>query len=282
MTVVSVIVIIAFVAFLVLSAAKFAKYSKYTTHSRFELYPVPKEGKVRAEYGGSYFEDNEWWTKERKIDRTNETIDIGKEMFAIKKLFDNQRSLWAPSMLFHGGIYVMMGWSFLMLISVIFSPGWYITITNIVGVIGFTCATLGSAALLLRRCTDAGLRPYTTKAEYFNLTLILVTLLTGIYCWLGVISPFIVAKGIFTMTLGPVPPIVIFHLALVCVLLVYIPASKMGHYAGKFYAFRSVLWDNDPNTKGSKVEQNFRASAAKPTTTTWSAHTPAPATDTEE
>ena len=45
----------------------------------------------------------------------------------------------------------------------------------------------------------------------------------------------------------------------------------MGHYAGKFFSFHKVLWDNDPNLPGSKVETGIRESAAEPARTHWSA-----------
>ena len=57
-TLVFVFVLVALIGFLALSAAKFAKYAKWSTHSRFDLYPIPKEsGWV---YGGSFYEEDEW------------------------------------------------------------------------------------------------------------------------------------------------------------------------------------------------------------------------------
>ena len=38
---------------------------------RWELYPVPHE-KGRAEYGGAYLEELDWWYKPRKKDQVNE------------------------------------------------------------------------------------------------------------------------------------------------------------------------------------------------------------------
>lgn len=282
-TLVSVFVIIAFVGFLLLTAVKASKYSKMATHSRFDLYPVPKEGKKRAAYGGSYMEEVEWWNdKPRTIDRGTETIDIFKEMFLIKKLYVNQRAMWGPSFIFHWGLYFLFAWSVLLLITVAWSPSWLLVFTGIVGVIGFCLATLGAAILLIRRITDEGLRVYTTPAEFFNLLLILAVLVTGEVCWTTGASPFVIAKQVFTMSATTLSPLMIVHFILLGFLLLYIPVSKMGHYVGKFYSFRSVLWDNDPNVPGSKTERNFKRSAAQKPATQWSAHMPAPKTESEE
>ena len=32
-------------------------------HLRWDLYPIPKGPRDRQRYGGSYFEETEWWTK---------------------------------------------------------------------------------------------------------------------------------------------------------------------------------------------------------------------------
>lgn len=206
-----------------------------------------------------------------------------KEMLFIKKLYDHQRSLWFPSFAFHMGIYVMFGWSILLLIAAFWHPTVFVLIVGIVGVIGFTTATIGALALLYRRITDVSYQVYTTPAEYFNLLLILAVLTTGAYTWLSVASPFAVAYNVFTLNVGELPIMVVIHLVLLGFMLIYIPLSKMGHYAGKFFSFRSVLWDNDPNTPGSKVDANVRESAATPPTHHWSApHTQAKSTNEAE
>ena len=45
---------------------------------------------------------------------------------------------------------------------------------------------------------------------------------------------------------------------------IYIPLTKLSHYVGKYYTFHKVIWDNEPNLPGSKVEANILASQAKP------------------
>ncbi len=282
-TLVFVFVLAALIGFLVLSAAKFAKYSKWSTHSRFDLYPIPKET-GRGVYGGSFYEEDEWWTKERKVDHVAEMIDVMKEMIFIRKLFVSQRGLWVPSFLFHGGIYVMLAWSICLFIPAFWPLDWVVAVMNVVGVIGFGCATLGAAILLVLRITREDLRVFTTPEEYFNLIAILVVLISGIYCWTNVANVYFVAHQVFTLSATNLEPIVLVHLVLMGALMIYIPISKMGHYAGKFFCFRSVFWDNNPNLAGSETEKKMKAAAAVPATTKWSAPhcQPAPAKDSEE
>ncbi len=277
----SIFIIIGLVGFLLLSVRAFARLSKLSQHSRFDLYPVPKEGREKAKYGGSYFEETEWWTKPRKLDRTAENIDIFKEMFLIKKLFVNQRTLWWSSFMFHWGIYFMFGWSVLLLINGFYGAVWFTVFTQIVGVIGFTLATVGAVLLLGRRIFDESYRVYTTPSEYFNLILILTVLITGIICWTSVMSPVTVANDVFTLKAVQYPTLVVVHLVLLGCMMLYIPLSKMGHYAAKFFSFRSVQWDNDPNLPGSKVEKDVAASAANPPKTHWDAPHTRPAASTE-
>jgi nitrate reductase gamma subunit len=268
---VSCFIIAALACFVLITALRAWRLSRLPIHSRLELYPVPKEGNHRAEYGGSYFEEVEWWKKPRAIDKVNETVDILKEMLFIRKLFQNQRSLWWASYTFHLGIYAMLAWTVLLGVSVFWSPpviGWLATVAEIAG---FALATTGTVLLLLRRALDRDLRKYTTPQEYFNLILILCVLLSGIYCWVAVTSPLQVATSVLHLGNQPFPLAVSLHLVLLGFMLIYIPLSKMSHYIGKFFSFHKVLWENDPNLPDSEVDGQMRSARKGPPQTTWAA-----------
>ncbi|MFY9121343.1 MAG: nitrate reductase gamma subunit, partial [Syntrophomonadaceae bacterium] len=100
----------AVILFVGLSAYKAIQYARMPLHGRMELYPVPQE-KGRHTYGGSYMEEPEWWKKPRQVSKLSEIADMLKEMLLIKKLFDNQRSLWWVSYSFHLGLYLLMAWT---------------------------------------------------------------------------------------------------------------------------------------------------------------------------
>ncbi|WP_172135347.1 respiratory nitrate reductase subunit gamma [Adlercreutzia sp. ZJ473] len=279
-TLVSVLLLAALAGFLVLSALKFWKYSRLSTHGRFDLYPVPKEGADKVRYGGSYFEESEWWAKERTTSLSTEVVEIMKEMFFIKTLFERQRSLWWASFLFHAGVYVLFGWSVLLILGAFVRADFVIAVINVVGELGFAFAAVGTVLLLVRRLTDEASRVYMAPADYFNLVLILAVLVTGIASWTTGANVYDVAAQVLTLSVVELPALVMVHFVLLGVMMVYIPVSKMGHYAGKFFSFHRVLWDNDPNLPGSKVERNMRAAAAAPAQTAWSApHTRPTQTD---
>ena len=247
--------------FLILTALRAWKLHRYPIHSRLELYPVPKEGDGRAEYGGSYFEEPEWWNKPRAINRSHETRDILKEMLFIRKLFWNNRTLWWASYLFHLGIYALFAWTVLLLLATLWPFSALIVLALIALVLGFILATVGAILLLLRRILDTTLRSYTTALEYGNLLLILAVLITGLLSWTFITSPFQVASNLLFFGGLALQPLVIAHLILLSLMLIYIPLSKMSHYVGKFFAFHKVLWDNDPNRQGSEVNERVKKAA---------------------
>ena len=67
--------------------------AKLPMHLRWELSPVPHE-KGKSQYGGSYLEEYDWWTKKREKSLINEAIYMGKEIFFLKGVFENNKKLW--------------------------------------------------------------------------------------------------------------------------------------------------------------------------------------------
>ncbi len=47
---------------------------------RWELYPIPKGPRERQRYGGSYFEQSDWWTKSSDTGRRGELAFMAKEV----------------------------------------------------------------------------------------------------------------------------------------------------------------------------------------------------------
>src|SRR5208337_2054424 len=73
-------------------------------HLRWELYPIPKGPRQRQGYGGSYFEEGEWWTKSMDTGRRGELIFMLKEIFSLRGVYENFRDLWIWSLLLHWGL----------------------------------------------------------------------------------------------------------------------------------------------------------------------------------
>jgi len=281
----SVLAYAAIILFLGLSAYKAYRYAKMPLHGRMELYPVPKE--QGHEYGGSYYEQVEWWNKERKVDHKAELIDMLKEMLFIKKLFDNQKPLWWLSYALHLGIYLLIAWTVLLVLGGLtllaggqVSPGsgiWgtlLFYLTAFTGLIGLLLAAFGSAMLLLRRFFDDTLRKYTTPQEYFNLVLLYGATCTGIFVWIKDLTfgtAREVVANLMSFTSFEASGLLVAHIVILFVMFIYIPLSKMSHYVGKYFSFHKVLWENEPNLKGSAIEKKVQQALARRPATTWSA-----------
>ena len=87
------IYIVTYLAIIVFVSAAVKRILHYITnpiHVRWELYPVPHEGK-RASYGGSYLEDVDWWPKEREISKIGELKVMIPEMLFLKAVWENSQ-----------------------------------------------------------------------------------------------------------------------------------------------------------------------------------------------
>ncbi|MDA8442035.1 MAG: nitrate reductase gamma subunit [Peptococcaceae bacterium] len=282
----SLVAYLSIVLFVGLSVYKAYQLAKLPLHGRMDLYPVPKE--KGYEHGGSYYEELSWWSKPREVSHMTEIVEMLKEILFIKTLFENQRPFWWLSYALHLGIYFLMAWTILLVAGAVTilngilvaatSPSiwglliYYLTFAT--GILGLILATLGSGLLIVRRLFDNTLKKYTTPQEYFNLALIFVTLVTGIFVWGSDLS-FQTAREatakLLTFTSFPADPLVTLNIILVGIMLTYIPLSKMSHYVGKYFTFHTVLWDNSPNLKGSAIEQQVKKATAYRPTTSWSA-----------
>ncbi|GAW91769.1 respiratory nitrate reductase subunit gamma [Calderihabitans maritimus] len=277
-------------AFIILSLSKAMKYAKMPMHSRWELYPVPKE-KGRGEYGGSYYEEVKWWEKPRETSLAGEIKEMLKEMLFIKNLFINQRPLWWLSYALHLGIYLLALWTVLLFIGAIteiaglpmvtetgVNKHWWAALiyycTLFTGSIGTILAAVGAGGLFLKRVFNETLKKYTTPQEYFNLLFIFTVLVTGLIVWSS--DPAFnygrdIMKRLLTFSAIQADTALTVHIVLLGLLLIYIPLSKMSHYVGKYFTFHKVLWDNDPNLPGSEVENKVKEAGRFKPSKSWSA-----------
>ena len=99
-------IVLALGVFAVGCGAKALRYLRMPMHVRWELYPVAHE-KGRAHYGGSYFEEVDWWTKPREVEKLAEVRTILEEVLTLKAVREHNRPLWLPSLLFHYGLYAL-------------------------------------------------------------------------------------------------------------------------------------------------------------------------------
>lgn len=259
---------ISIAVFVLITFLRFLKYLTMPMHLRWELYPVPHE-KGKAEYGGSYYEETEWWKKPIETTTIGELKETLLEMLFIKRLFKYNRPLWYLSFPFHWGIYLILIWFVLIFISAISSVLGLITLesivhsaANIIGPIGMIFLTIGCFGLLLRRIADENLRKYSSISDYTNLLFILAVVLTGLIAW-RIDTDFFIAKSfarsLITFTpLSELPSIIVLHVVLLSALVAYIPFTKISHYIAKYFTYHYVLWDDHPNLANTPIRKKVK------------------------
>ncbi len=268
---------VALIAFIGLSVKKFMAYGSMPQHGRQDLYPIPLESDEKMHYGGSYMEEDKWYEKERHHNLKGEIIDMLVEMLFIKKLFVNQNNFWWLSYSLHLGMYVAIAWSVLMVFGAFLPAGILNTAAVLLGTVCGIAAgvlmTVGCIGLLFKRLFVKEFKNYTTPQEYFNLIILMAVSASGLLVWLGDMQFEFgrnIAKAMFTFQplsafyADGVPVMLTVFIVLLAFISIYIPLTKLSHYVGKYYTFHKVIWDNEPNLKGSKVEANILAAQQKP------------------
>lgn len=245
------------------------QYAKLPVHLRWELYPVPHEPSPRAAYGGSYFEESEWWTKPRRLNRAGELAVMAREIFLLETVRKAKPSLWWRSQLFHSGVFlVIMAIGCDALGAVIAPLG---AVGHFVGYLGLAMILAGSLALLWRRISQRELDDYTHPADIVQLAALAIA---ALLLFLGSLRPdapsvlqFVRAAVSFDTSLE-IPAVLGLGLLLTAALVTYIPFSRMAHFIGKYFGYHAVRWDDVPNRGGQLSRVLARNLELKPT---WSA-----------
>ncbi|MET1125173.1 MAG: respiratory nitrate reductase subunit gamma [Archaeoglobaceae archaeon] len=257
--------------FAVVMLYRFVKYSTMPLHLRWELYPVPHEPH-RAEYGGSYYEEPEWWKKPRETSLAGELKEMLAEMLFIVRLYKNNRRQWYFSFPFHGGIYLILLWFVLIFAAAAasllgLSDEPLMSLALPVGLLGMVALTVGCIGLLLLRLSDPNLRKYSAPLDYLNLLFILAVVLTGFAAW-SVDRNFTIAESFARsmLTFSPPPKLsgeIALHVALLSLLVMYIPFTKMSHYLAKYFTYHKILWEDEPSLPGSRLRERIKATLTK-------------------
>ncbi len=253
------------------------KYAQAPMHLRWELYPVPHE-KGRSAYGGSYFEEVDWWTRARETDFVGEVRAMLEEMLLIRSLWHHNRPQWYASFPFHFGIYLLFGLIVLLVVGVVGegplgtgSPLWSALqgLTVAVGAAGIVLATFGALSLLWRRFTDPNLSRMSAFSDYLNLIVILAAFLSAAFAWLTADNSFALLREYFRsfLTFSPpaaVHPAVATEVILASVFMIYLPFTHMTHFVAKYFTYHTVRWDDAPNLNDPKTLARIQANLSRP------------------
>jgi len=253
---------LALVVFVAGCLYKAVRYARMPLHLRWELYPVAHE-KDKASYGGSYFEEVDWWTKPREVSKLGEVKTIAEEVLTLKQVREHNPGLWLSSLLFHYGLYLLFALGGALLLGAV--PGvrglpllWRLGGGRALALwcgVGLSLGTLGALGLLARRLGNSGLRRASTPADFLHLVLLLAVFLAS---WgsLLVADPQLTVAAAFVqglVSLAPVTGVPAWFGAQVLLLglfLAYLPWSHMTHFFAKYFTWHSVRWDDAPNLGG--------------------------------
>lgn len=261
---------LAVLLFLAGAAYKIYRLAAMPLHLRWELYPVAHEPRPS---GGSYMEEIDYVQKPRHVVLFGEIKELLSEVFILKRVREHNRfGIWPFSMAMHWGIYLFFFWAFLLIGEGLFNLTFISPLTNLVGPVSFFLGAAGSLGLILKRAANEELGQYTTPADYFNLIFLLAIFGTGLFSWftepsLSSARTYVQSVLFFRPAPAAVPTLVNF--LLFELFLIYMPFTKLLHYAAKFFTFHKVLWDDGVNTKGSAIDKRITAQLAFPVT--WAA-----------
>jgi nitrate reductase gamma subunit len=282
---ISLLYLLSYVAFLVFGIVFVMKAIKYATapiHLRWELYPVAHE--VGHKSGGSYLEELNWWNKPRKSSLFGEIKYMAREGLFFEKCYRNNRGLWYFTYPFHMGLLLLMVWIGLLFVGAITmvagipvaepANAWAAIVyylTLIVGIAGLVLGTFGCAGLIVRRTTNEELRLYTAPKDYFDLSFILAILLAGVVSWIFFDTVFTTARefarGLITFRIvANVNPALVISIILFAIFLIYMPFTSLMHGLAKYFTYHRVVWEDEPNLRGSRVEKRVEELLQRPVT----------------
>jgi nitrate reductase gamma subunit len=253
--------------------AKAVRYLRAPEHFRWELYPVPHE-KGRAEYGGSYLEELDWWTQPRHSDKFNELKEMMSEIILLKGVYHHNKRVWMSSFPFHFGMYLCIGWLALLLVGAVLqavgvtvgAAGGFGAVvhymTAVFGYAGLVLAGVGAVGLLVWRLGSSGQRVYNSPAEYVNLILVTAVVTVTLIAQLVVDPGFSLlrdyVKSLITFSSPPaLGGLMAAEILLLAVLIMYIPLSRMSHFVAKYFLYHSIRWNDEPNPRGSAIEKRI-------------------------
>ncbi|MGD0917455.1 MAG: respiratory nitrate reductase subunit gamma [Thermodesulfobacteriota bacterium] len=264
----------AYIFIIIMYTRKAVCYARMPPHLRWDLYPVMHES--RCKYGGSYYEDPEWWTKPRRKNYIKSILFIIKDNFYLGEYFHLNRGYWIFLLPWHFGfiliimLHILCFWGALaMLMGVSVSNEstnflgkvFYYSIL-LIGVGSFVAGSLGSIGMVIKRLSDRSLRAYASPMHYFNYLFLLAFFLSGLYVWYFKDPTFSEYrefwKGLITFNPKHVAPAAAIHIALFALLLFYLPFTRSMHYITRFFAFLWVRWDDEPNLRGSRIEKRVQ------------------------
>jgi nitrate reductase gamma subunit len=258
------LLIAAGVVFVAGNLFRIVRILRMPAHLRWDLYPIPKGPRERQLYGGSYFEEPEWWTKPAERGKRGELEFMLNEVLLLRGVWENFWALWPWSFLLHWGLYAYILATVLALFSISLAPVVYsgAAIAGLVGAVG----------LIAIRLAHPRLRPFTTRGAIFNLALLGAILATAIPLAVDGGLPALIASLLrtrFNIPASQYSSLAIAHICLVAFFLAYFPFTHMTHAYMKYFMWHGIRWDDRPAIVDPRSSESLLSNVAR--TASWGA-----------
>jgi len=238
-------------------------------HLRWELYPVPHESRAKARYGGSYFEETDWWTRSMEIHPSGDLRVMLEEIFLLKGVWRHNRTMWIWSWLFHTGLYLMIGAGILATTCAsaqhFGAVGACRIVRPLVAILCWTAmtgGTIGTSGILILRITSPRLRPYTSRWTLINLLVIFLVFATGLLNLL--VNPAatdqmvsFAAELLRFQAASRLHGLTAAHVLLLALFMAYLPFTQMTHMYMKYFTYHRVRWDDAPSRPGTRMQASI-------------------------
>lgn len=260
-------------------AYRVVRMLRMPAHLRWELYPIPKGPPGRRSYGGSYYEESDWWTKQADSGHAGEFLFMLKEVFLLRGVWESFRELWTWSLLLHWGLYGCLA----SVASAVAIAAFHRWLTLDTAFILFAAVTLiyttacvvgavGAAGLIVMRSLHRRVVAFTTRTAIFNLVLLGCIFATGaLSVFQGSFGAMAVVYDAVHSPFGAtsMSGITYLHVGLVAFFLVYFPFTHMTHMFMKYFTWHKVRWDDEASVRSRSYERACTTNLSqKPT---WSA-----------
>ncbi len=232
---------------------------------RWDLYPLPHRGATGSKYQRLDFNKHP-----AKSHLLLEIWEMVLEILFVKRLLKNNPRLWVGSYAMHAGIYLGVLWLVLLSAGAIVRTttpdasssiitGLFLLIP-VAGGAALVLGLAGSVYLLLRRCLEQDLRTMSDRVTFLNLWLMIALFGSALAAWL-------VADGSFRLLHSQIAGLITFHPAaphhpLIAVeflffglFLMYLPFSRMLHFAAKYFFYHNIMWDDESMIRNSRLER---------------------------
>ena len=164
---------------------------------------------------------------------------MAKEVVLFESLFKSNKWIWVFGWLFHFGLFLVLARH----LRYFTEPVWFwVGIVQPFGKYASFMMVVGLAGLLARRFLVDRVRYISTPSDYLMLVLLIAIGLSGMMMTFVVHTDIVALKAFFMgmmyFDIQPVPqdPILLAHLALVALLMVIFPVSKLLHAPGIFFS----------------------------------------------